>query len=88
MEPQLGINVLYTDLEGISQAAIVVRLVGQTEGEGKDKRSSTLAQLSVFTEGGGLTSIGAEYDEGGKPGSWRALEVRAAEVKPKADKPK
>ena len=87
MDAKIGTIVLYTDPEGKLSAAIVVGTLEQTEAEdkeaGKEGRSFTLARLSVFTEGGGLSSVGAEFDDGGKPGTWGSLEGKAAEVKPK-----
>ena len=86
MDPKIGLNVLYTDNEGNTRAAVVVGVLEQTEGEdeGKKGRTFNLARLSVFTEGGGLTSVGAEFDAGGKPGSW--LVDKGDGAKPKAEK--
>ena len=87
MDAKIGTTVLYTDLEGKPAAAIIVGSLEQTEPEDKDagkkERSFTLARLSVFTEGGGLTSVGAEFDDGGKLGTWGPLEGKSTEVKPK-----
>ena len=91
MEPKIGLNVLYTDFEGEPRAAIIVGTLEQTETEGKKERTFTLAQLSVFTVGGGLTSVGAEYDDKGANGTWKALEAAMpVKGKPetKADTPK
>lgn len=133
MEPKIGLNVLYTDFEGNTRAAVVTGVLEQTEdedkrdkddrargvqaekdagikgaevkveleveGKVKKQRVFTLAQLSVFGAGGGLTSIGAEFNRTGKPGTWMVGEgdgpkLKAEKLEPdpeaksKADKPK